>query len=120
MTNQAAKWLTLAVALLVIGAVACVAIIRFTSEDTASRADDATRARAYSAMIASQARTESDSKVRVISVEPIGDQLWRIEYRVGLADNTQRACLVIDTRQFRTSKGKATSGFGHVSCAFRR
>ncbi len=115
--NQAAKWPALMTVILVAGAITIVAIIRFTNDDAASKSNDAAQARADSAIIASAARSELDAKVRVQSVERIGDQLWR----VALSTPTAKTyCFVLDTSQFRTSKGIPASGFGHVSCAFRK
>jgi hypothetical protein len=84
--NQAAKWLTFAVAILVIGAIACVAIIRFTSKDTTS---DAARARADSAILAETASSAVGFKVRVTSITSMGDQLWRVAL-FGVAPATKR------------------------------
>jgi hypothetical protein len=116
--TQAAKWLTLAIAILVVGAVAIVAIIRFTGEDATSGIGDTARAKADSAIIAYLVGSALDSKVRVTSIKPMGDQLWRVAMQT---PTPSTYCVILDTRQFRASgAGKIESGASRVSCAFGR
>jgi hypothetical protein len=119
--TQAAKWLTLTVAILVVGAVAIVAIIRLTGKDTASGTSDIARARADSAIFAHVVGvSDSDSKVRVTSIKSVGDQLWRVVLRTSTSNTN---CYVLDMRQFRLTQSSTEwtiEGIGSVSCAFGR
>jgi hypothetical protein len=103
------KWLALAVALVVAGAVAAFAIYTWGRHNNSAAAEDQTQVRAY----ANQLATLCDPACEPVNLRPIAPGVWKLNQR---NSEGERVCLDIIVDEFRALDDGSFTGVVRIRC----